>query len=341
SYGNDVAWKLGRSITLDDSEAISMKASGKLSGNKDVMISGGQAAPLAAAAEAAKTTVKKAVLLATGLNVAAGVAAGALINQGADLDDKGKAKFKDNSWGNWSARALGIVSGPLTAIAINRVLNGLATTLAELTKPSLAFASNIKLDTSGAEIYSTDLPPLSQGRIMLSPGNVTLHAGLPMPLPPPVLPGGVAGPHILPPAETMGSAIELTRTRIKLTNSMIAVPPPSSLQLEATAATLATLNPGGEVKLNHVTGGHVTLAGAGITATSGTAELALELIGSATLQATPTAKISVTAANIQASVAPGSGLIVDSTGGGIFAPGGNAISVSPGTVAIKGMLIQL
>lgn len=336
SYGKDVAWKNGTSITLDDSEAISLKASGKLAGNKDVMISGGQAAPLAAATEAAKETVKKAVLLATGLNVAAGAAAGALINQGADLDDKGKAKFKDNSWGNWSARALGIVSGPATAFAINRVLSGLATTLAELTKPSLAFASNIKLATWGTEISSTDLPPLSQGRVILTPGNVTLNAGAPVL---PILPALPDAPPTFPPAEALGSMIELTSTRVKLTNSLLL--PPSSLELESAAATLATLNPAGEVKLTHFNSGHVTLASTGLTAASGVSELSLDFAAGAVLQGGPNAKVSVTSANILASVSPGSGLIVDATGGGIFSPGGNEIMVTPSMVVLKGMLIQL
>ena len=314
-----------------------MKDSGKLSGNKEVMISGGQAAPLAAAVDAAKATVKKAVLLATGLNVAAGVAAGALINQGADLDDKGKAKFKDNSWGNWSARALGIVSGPGTALAINRVLAGLASTLGELTKPSLAFASNIKLDASGAEIYSTNLPPVSQGRIKLAPGNVTLHAGLPMPLPPPALPGVPPVPFVAPPADTLGSTIELTQTRVKLTNNIALLP--SSLQLETQAATLATLNPAGDINLTQPVGGSVKLAAAGLTATSGISELKLDIAAGATLTG-GAGKVEVKPAEVKLECAASS-IEVTPLRVAINGPGDAGIRFYSVNVMLDGNLIQL
>ena len=330
SYGADMSWKIGRSITLDDSESISLKHIARLQGNQSVEISGGQEKLLEAAVAIVKKSIKKTMALTIGLNLAGAVSAGAALGL-AKKDESGKVRFNDGSAALWSARALGLASGAGTAIAVNYMLAEWAASLAELTKPTAAYTSHMKLNGAGIEMTATPFLNASQGRIFVKPDRVSISAGLPSPPAPPGVPSV--------PVTGLGAVMEVTRDRVNLTTNIFEQA--SSLTLTSLSAKLAAMNPLAEVSMKQTVGGSVTLAATGLKAISGVSKLLLGVASGAVLQGGPMAKVSVTSASIEASVAPGFGLLVSATEASLLVPGHVGVSVTPVSVLITGTLVQL
>ena len=110
------------------------------------------------------------------------------------------------------------------------------------------------------------------------------------------------------------------------------------LELDESGAAIST-HAAGVVSLKQGVGGSVKLSANGLVATSFVSKLELAAAG-ATLTGGPASKVSVTAAKIDAGVAPGAGMTLNAAGARIFSSGANVNVFGP-TLTVNAALIKI
>ncbi|MES1979457.1 MAG: type VI secretion system tip protein TssI/VgrG [Pseudomonadota bacterium] len=324
--GFDVSWKMGKSVEFDDSTKYSLKSDAKLQGAEKVLISGGQRMAVKAAVETAKTVLRVAVGTSMALNAVAAGGAGKYISLAADekgnKDKDGKYTGKTKAWDDGNnvnaARGIGAAAGVVTAGAVAATMIAAAKTFAAVGSPESVYASNILVDDNGIAMAVDSLLPVRKSGITIKNGEVGLSS----------FSAAAAGT----------SSLKVLPSEIKLSGN--GVPGlTSNLNLSATAATLSTANPAGEVGLTQPTGGSVKLAAAGLTATSGAAKLELQVAAGATLQGGATCKLSLLPAAMTADCS-GSKLMLKAAVA-VLSAAGTGISLNASGAKVNGALIQL
>lgn len=248
---SDMNWKVGRNVTLDDTETVSLKLDAKLLATNACLISGGQRAAVKETVEALKENVKTAVITALAANAALAAAAGVAIDSQVD-DSTGKSK----PWAGWApgvAPALTAMSGLVSGVIVHHTLAEAAKAIAEAVAHDNTYASNIKVDGAGINLQVDGLTPPQKSVIFVSPKKVSISSSL-----------------NLPRLET--SEMEMTPTEINLSaNGKRELT--SYLTLNSTTAEISTSNPDGLVTVQHPSGGHLELTNSGCVIAHGSQKL--------------------------------------------------------------------
>ncbi|MDR6739161.1 type VI secretion system secreted protein VgrG [Herbaspirillum sp. 1173] len=316
SYGRDVAWKFGKSFSVDDSTSVSFKTDGKLQANETVTISGGQRVVIKTAVEALKTAVKTAVIVNTVANM---VVAGGAAAASAKLSDSASGKLAFDS----------LESGALTAgqTAANGLIIGItqfvldkAATAIETVCKDVTYASNIKVNNSGINIKADQLLPPGLGEIDVKHNSIKL---------------GVAG--TAPPGN---SHLDITGSKISVVGAGLPALQ-SALDLDATQAQLSTANPVGKVALQTPAGGRLTASASGLVAqanAAGLSELNLSATG-ATLEYSTTKGFAAKPLAVSATYMKAEMKL--SSMAAELSYGSSSLTVSPAGAKVNGMMIQL
>ena len=313
SLGADIAWKKGRSYTVDDADSIALKTTAKMLANDSVTISGGQRAPIKALIESLKTKVQVAVGLNLAVNAAIAAAAARMIDEFANVDDKGKvAPWEPAGWGVTAVQAE--IGALLVAMPTHQLLYYATEAIAEAAKKTEGYASNIKVDGSGIDIR-VDNALIDAGRVQLEKTKVSVTAN------------SMAGE---------GSIIVQPDSIALLSNG--GNPLSSGLNLSPTEAKLSTDNPAGKVVLEHPVGGTVTLDNSEIGLKCGTARLDLYLSDGVGMECVANS-VSVTGTEVNAQCGV-SGLNL-SAGGAELKSGSTVLKIMPASATISCPLIQL
>ncbi|WP_310796354.1 type VI secretion system Vgr family protein [Herbaspirillum huttiense] len=321
SYGRDVSWKFGRSFSLDDSESVSLKTEGKLQGNDNVLISGGQRKLIKDTVDTLKSALKKAVKVNVLVNMA--VAAGASAGMALKSDAKG-GKIPAFDW--WNASFSGaqaalntlVTAGSIYHFALNKSADALAATAKEE-----AYVSNMKLGQSGIEMTADSLPVLAG---VLPPGNkrgmVNIETGT-----------------VAITAETKGlkkSSIDLNSDKISLAASD-AAQMSGTLDLTSSTCTLASNNPGASIVLKHNLA-TAKLTSDGFLAKSGKAAVAADPVQGASISM---GKASVTTTAMQAVAEFGKSSMTLNATSASLEMGTNTLSAGASGVTINGSMIRV
>ncbi len=269
AVGHDISWSHGKNIKIDDADSVVLKENGKLLANDKITIGGGQLMPITAAIAATKASVKNALMVSLAVNGAAAVLAGAALTSAQKDGDKGKVDIKDESFGHWSARTLGLVGGFGSAIRVHTLLRSMGKAVA-LAGADATFRSKVDLDATGVDMSATNATFTSTGRIQTQSGSMKLWVGLEAPPAVPPLPA-------LPPVLVLGSELEVQPTEISLTaRSVPGVQ--TTLKLDGLSAKLDT-TAAGELAMTQALGGSIKLGARGLVAKSFTSQLTLSATG--------------------------------------------------------------
>ncbi|KXV03601.1 type IV secretion protein Rhs [Caballeronia megalochromosomata] len=160
SFGlsTNVSWNKGKSITVDDSDTVSLKTSGKLQGAETVLISGGQDPIIKTTVDGVKDSIKEAVALSLAVNAVIGAEAGIAISA---ADDAGGGSGKVAPWtpGSYGVTAAQTaLGGALTSILAHKVLFDGAKAIAAASEAKPLYASNIELGIAGIKATVLPLP---------------------------------------------------------------------------------------------------------------------------------------------------------------------------------------
>jgi len=254
SWSSDVSWKKGRSVTLDDSDTISLKTDGKLQANNTVIISGGQRTAIKAAVESLKKTVQVAVGVNLAVNAALGAAAFEVLNEAKLIDDTtGKAKpWTPGSYGVTAAQG---GASAISSIVAHALVYAAGNAIAEAVKADPTYASNIKVNDQGIDIAVDSLVPPQKSSVMVKPNSVAISSFS---------------------STTPGtSTVQVKPGEINLSaNGVPALT--SNLKLSNSAAELSTQNPTGTVSMLHPVGGSAKMTVDGFIAKSSLATVSAE-----------------------------------------------------------------
>jgi type VI secretion system secreted protein VgrG len=338
--GSDVSWKFGRGYTVDDSETVVLKDAGKLQGNKDVTISGGQRTAIAATVKTLVAQIKTVVAANIAVNVllAAGAAAAVAVEGDQKKGDtqKGDGKLPvDNPWG-YGALAAHTGAMAITTGISHLVLANAAAALMNTIKTA-TFTSTLKLGKSRLFASTeSDLPPVGMSNIDMTPSTIALRAS-----------GSLGG---------VGSSVTVGTNDVKIVAGELSAPLPdatldvltvtgvanpalsSSLTVSPTGANLSTMNPAGTVKLAQPAGGSLEIDATKLAAKSGLTNLELTLAGDATLASGPNG-FTVNANSAMAS-AFASDLFLSSTQATLTL-GPNGVKLNAATASVVGTIVKI
>lgn len=316
TLSSDVNWKKGRNVTLDDSESVSLKTDAKLLANNACLIGGGQRAAVKATIESLKASVQQAVGLGLAFNAAIAAEAGLAISSQAD-GTTGKTKPWDG-WAPGVAPAQAALGGLVTALPTHLLLRNAANAITEAVEATPSYASNIKVDGDGINLWVDGLAPPQKNTIFIEPTQISISCAL-------------------DPAGLEASEIQLTPNEVNISaNGMAGLT--SNLGLSGSTAELSTQNPTGSVTLEHPAGGSLKLTETGCDIKCGPAELYLDLPERAVL-AFGNNGLAVTAIDATL-VAQGSEIKAAATGLTLSALD-TTVTLNAAGVSINGTLVRL
>lgn len=316
-WSYDVTWKKGRSVTLDDSETVSLKTDGKLQANETVTISGGQRAAVKALIESLKTKVQWSVGLSLAANAAIAAGAAVAVDQTAADQTTGKAvPWTPGSYGVTAAQAaLGSLA---TTAPVHIVLALAARSIAKAVAGAPAYASNIKVNGAGIDMTVDTLVPLEGSNVKIEDQKVTVKSTAV------TVPGN--------------SEMVVQPASISLTSG-VAAPLQSALNITPNSAQLSTVTPAGSISLTHSVGGSTTLTQDGFVAKSGPANLSVELTQGVSMACGRANSVSVTPTQVVASAGTGSMTITPNQV--MLELAATSFALTPAGLKLNGTLIQL
>ena len=321
TLGADVNYRKGPAYSFAQ-KAYSRKSWQESTGAEEVTIRGGQQVIAKAVMDGIDTATGKVVAVALAVNAACAIAAGIMISkyEGAGVGaEKEVLNLKDDDYEIQVARGLGIAGGLASAALIAGLLYKVSQAVAAASEGT--FASNLKLGLGGIDLTVDNLPLLNKSSIGIKNEEIKFTVGSVLPV-------------------LSMSEIDLKKNEIKLTANGVPLLT-SSLELTSTAATLSTNNPAGAVNLTQPLGGSIKLDAAGLTATSGVAELTLGVASGAVLKGGPTSKLIITPALLSASAGT-SRLLLSGAEASLEGPGsGSSITMAGVQVKVDGDLILL
>lgn len=155
SYGCDVFWKFGCSFSFDDFELVLFKIEGKLQGNDNVFIFGGQCKLIKDMVDMFKLVFKKVVKVNVLVNMV--VVAGVFVGMVVKFDVKG-GKILVFDWWNVSFLGVQVVLNILVMVGsiYYFVLNKFVDVLVVMVKEEV-YVSNMKFGQSGIEMIVDSL----------------------------------------------------------------------------------------------------------------------------------------------------------------------------------------